>query len=372
MYFPHEFFLQRCADLANLATSATSPNPRVGAVLVHENRIIGEGYFQQVGQAHAEVNCLKSVAETDRQLISSATLYVSLEPCCFHGRTPACTGLIIEHKIPKVVIGQLDQTAEVSGQGIAILNANGVETLSFPAFQPTQRVAQARQLFAAANRPFVLLKFAKSADGFLAPSTPEPYWITGEISRRMVHFWRSRTSAIVVGAGTLLKDNPRLDTRLYPGPSPLVCVVDLGNKITHGKYRMLQEKPRREFILIQTEGASPVKEFKQLFIPLAVSNVLKSFNFKELQSSQAAKKGAKAVVDLVLGILKNENINHITVEGGQWLLNLFLSAEIWDEARVFTGTSTYFAAGLEAPTIQGEPTDRIEVQNDLLERWYVG
>ena len=374
----HKLYLQRCADLANLATSSVSPNPRVGAVLVYDNKVIGEGYFQQDGQSHAEVNCLNSVAEENRPFITKSTLYVSLEPCCFHGRTPACTNLIIKNKIPKVVIGQLDQTAEVSGQGLAILEKKGVETLAFPDFKPTERVALPRQVFAAQGRPYVLLKYARSADHYLAPPGEDNYWITGKMSRRLVHFWRSRTNAILVGAGTLLHDNPQLDTRLYPGVSPLVCIVDLGNKVTHSDFKIVSKKAEREFILIQTEGAQNINNFKQVFIPKELTNKLFTYDFRKPQvirsrkhgSSKAEKKAAKSIIVMILAAIANEQINHITVEGGSWLLNLFLSAQLWDEARVFTGKDTFFSSGLPAPVVPGKPNDTITLENDLLQRWY--
>lgn len=366
----HKIYLQRCADLANLATSSVSPNPRVGSVLVYDEKIIGEGYFKQDGQSHAEVNCINSVIEKDQPLISQSTLYVSLEPCCFHGRTPACTGLIIKNKIPKVVIGQLDQTAEVSGQGVAILEKKGVKVLTFTDFKPTERVALPRQVFAAQGRPYVLLKYARSADHYLAPLNERDYWITGKMSKRLVHFWRSRTNAIVVGAGTLLHDDPQLNTRLYPGTSPLVCVVDLGNKVTHNNFKMLAKEPGREFILIQRAGGQNINNFKQVFIPDTLVNKLFTYNYRELQGSKAEKKVANSVLNLILSALANENINHITVEGGSWLLNLFLSAQLWDEARVFTGTNTYFSSGLLAPEVPGIPDDTITLENDRLQRWY--
>lgn len=385
----HTIFLQRCADLANLATSSVSPNPRVGAVLVYNGRIIGEGYHKQVGQSHAEVNCLNSVAEKDRNLLAESTLYVSLEPCCFHGRTPACTSLIIENNIPKVVIGQLDQTAEVSGQGVAILKEKGVEILSFPDFKPTERVAQARQVFAAQGRPYVLLKYARSADHFLAPEGKSNYWITGKTSKRLVHFWRSRTNAIVIGAGTLIQDNPSLDTRLYPGESPHVCIIDPGNKITSNEFRILAKKQKRDFILIQCEGGPKVEGFKQVFIPSELiqqvlerevgqhqpprsrltgsSTVSKQSDTLEISPEQVA---AKALVEQILTTLADRQINHITIEGGRWLLNLFILSACWDEARVFTSTTTYFTTGLPAPVIHYLPDDEIKVENDLLQRWY--
>lgn len=367
-------YLQRCVDLANLASSHVSPNPRVGAVLVYEGRIIGEGYHHRAGEAHAEVNCVASVAMADRELIKLSTLYVSLEPCCFHGRTPACTSLILAQEIPKVVIGQLDQTAAVSGQGVQILQDAGVEVVAYPGFQPAARVAQARQLYAAANRPYILLKYAQSADGFLAPENQEQYWITNGLSRRLVHFWRSRTNAILIGAGTLIADNPSLTTRLYPGANPQAVIIDPSAKIQSTEFKIFHQSSSKP-ILFQPNGSNALAGVEQVFIPEKLIKGIKQSG--KLQSSHAlsspALRGSRLALlqflAFILHALHQRKHNHITVEGGRWLLQCFLTAGLWDEARVFTGTTTYFQQGLAAPSVPGTPRQKIKLGTDQLVQW---
>lgn len=354
----HEHFLQRCCDLAMLPGAAVSPNPRVGAVLVHRGRVIGEGYHKKHGTAHAEVNCLASVRPEDRHLITDSTIYVSLEPCCIFGRTPPCTNLIIEHKIPRVVVGQRDRTAEVSGRGIQLLLEAGIEVKEFPDFKPAATIAQPRQLFAAEQRPFVLLKYARSADGFLAPADQKSYWITGPISRRLVHFWRARTKAILIGAGTLLADDPRLNLRYYPGESPLAVVIDPKGKIKGSNFRLLERKDGPEPILIQPSGAEDNPAFEQHFVDFGC------------QSSSVNNEHNPQWINDILAILHARNFNHITVEGGGWLLKKFFASQQWDEARVFTQSGLVYGAGVGAPLPLGRLADQEKIQNDLLQRFY--
>lgn len=347
-------FLQRCVDIAQLADSSVSPNPRVGAVLVYDGRIIGEGYHKGYGQAHAEVNCLASVAAADEALISQATLYVSLEPCCIYGRTPPCTNLILEKQIKKVVISQLDKTATVHGKGVAILEAAGIEVRIYPDFEPAQRLVAPRQVFASLERPYVLLKYAQSADAFLAPDHENAYWITQAISRRTVHYWRSRTAAILVGANTILRDNPALTTRLYPGPNPQIVVLDPANRITHSRYQIFQQNPDKKPLLLQTED----------------QNLGEQASIFRLEAKDWAIPNTRAVAQKrlapILRELHSRQINHLTVEGGAKTLALFLLAELWDEARVFTSTTTYFHNGIAAPQLLQAPQQEQMIGQDRL------
>ncbi len=351
-------YLQRCVDIAQLADARVSPNPRVGAVLVHQGRIIGEGYHQAHGQAHAEVNCMASVAETDRVLISAATLYVSLEPCCIYGRTPPCTNLILEKQIKKVVISQLDKTAAVHGKGVEILRAAGVEVLSYPDFEPAKRLVAPRQVFASSERPYILLKFAQTADGFLAPSHQAPYWITQPISRRTVHYWRSRTAAILVGATTILRDNPALTSRFYPGPSPQIIVLDPANRIQHSHYRIFQQVADKKPLLLQTQNQNLGQQTETFLL--------------DAQDWNHAGAHPSSTDNLlpILRELHRRQINHLTVEGGARTLSAFLEAGLWDEARVFTGTTTYFQAGLSAPKLPVTPQQQEMLGDDRLEVYF--
>jgi diaminohydroxyphosphoribosylaminopyrimidine deaminase/5-amino-6-(5-phosphoribosylamino)uracil reductase len=224
---PDEHFMQRCFDLACLGAGATSPNPVVGAVIVHQNRIIGEGYHMAYGKAHAEVNAVRSIRAEDRHLLKQATLYVSLEPCNIHRNTPPCTLLILEESIPRVVVSTVDHTPGVDGSGLARLRAAGVEVTVGVLEKEGQRLSQARNTFITRHRPYILLKYAQSANGIFAPEDNRQLWLTNPYSKRLVHKWRSEASAILVGANTAIADNPRLNNRLYYGKSPVRVILDL-------------------------------------------------------------------------------------------------------------------------------------------------
>lgn len=352
-------FLQRCVDIAQLADAGVSPNPRVGAVLVYDGRIIGEGYHKGYGQAHAEVNCLASVAAMEEALIPQATLYVSLEPCCIYGRTPPCTNLILEKQIKKVVISQLDKTATIHGKGVEILESAGVEVRIYPDFEPAQHLVAARQVFASLDRPYVLLKYAQSADGFLAPNHENAYWITQAISRRTVHYWRSRTAAILVGANTILRDNPALTTRLYPGPSPHIVVLDPANRITHSRYQIFQQVGDKKPLLLQTKAQN-----------LGQQATIFRLEAKDWAMPNSAAVAQKRLAP-IFSELHRQQINHLTVEGGAKTLALFLQAEIWDEARVFTSTATYFQDGIAAPLLPRAPQQQQMLGEDRLATYFI-
>lgn len=341
-----EFYLLRCGHLARMADGRVGDSPRVGAVLVHEGRIIGEGYHKIGGQAHAEVNCLASVRKEDYSLIPAATLYVSLEPCCIAGRSGACTNLIQRNGIKTVVFAQRDATPGVNGQSVGILDRANITVREYPDFLPTMAPNAYRQVFTTLNRPFVCLKFAQSRNGFLRPQDREAsYWITNGISRRLVHRWRANTTAILVGGRTIVEDNPGLDTRLFPGPSPRVVIIDPKDRCT-GKERIFQRSTG--FLPILFSGSTR-PEFPAETIPLS--------------------GGWGGALPQVLSWLHTNRIGHLTVEGGRAILHAFLRQGFWDEAKVFTGTASIHD-GLLAPNMmkQGEliseemvGTDRLEV-----------
>ena len=320
--------LSRTAQLARLADSRVGDNPRVGAVLLHEGRIIGEGYHQEAGQAHAEVNCLDSVQDADRALIPDATLYVSLEPCCIKGRTPACTGLILKEHIRKVVFAQRDTTDEVSGRGAGILREAGVRVKEYPDFAPTEVTNRGRIIFTTEQRPYLLLKFAQSADGLLRPKDrSRSYWITNPISRRLTHRWRTLTNAIIVGARTVIDDEPQLTARLFPGPSPRPVILDLRDRLT-GKERIFHSGGIRPLVFT---GRKPAK--------LKADTV-------EMKEKDLNKKALKRIMKKLHAL----KLGHVTVEGGATILRAFMDYDLWDEARVFTG-AVRFGNGLAAPQL---------------------
>ena len=328
-------YLLRCADLADRADGRVGNSPRVGAVLVHQGRIIGEGLHHVAGRAHAEVNCLASVAAADRALVSQATLYVSLEPCCIAGRSGACTDLIRRHGIPTVVIGQRDATPGVAGRGVELLRAAGVTVREYPDFAPTARVGYGRRVMTERGRPHVTLKFARSADGFLRPArSVTEYWITNPLSRRAVHRQRARAAAILVGGRTVTDDDPLLNTRFFPGPSPRPVVLDPRDRV-RGTER-----------LFATDRA-PLLFSGQPRPEVAAHNVV------------VGPRLDQAALTQVLGEVLRQGYGYLLVEGGTSVLRAFLEAGYWDECHRYTAP-TRFGTGLPAPALP--PAVRLAAQ----------
>lgn len=341
-----EHYMRRCFDLARLGAGSVSPNPMVGAVLVHGARIIGEGFHQRYGEAHAEVNAVNSVRAEDLHLLAEATLYVSLEPCCIFGKTPPCTNLILEHRIPKVVISCLDQTPGVAGQGVEILRSAGVEVISGVLEAEGFRLSAIRNTFVTQQRPYILLKFAKTRDGFFAPDTGLQHWISNAYSKRLVHRWRSEVDAILVGTNTALHDNPQLSNRLYFGKSPLRLVLD----------KNLRLPPT----LALFDGSSPTLVFTAQ--ESAPKNALPNVEYIALDFQ-------KDWLPQMLNILAERKITSLMVEGGAQLLQAFIEAGLWDEARVLTGEALLFK-GLAAPNLAVSPAFAGSIAGDWLEVFY--
>ncbi len=321
----HEVYMRRCLELAQLGAGAVAPNPMVGAVLVYENRIIGEGWHRQYGGSHAEVNCLDNVTDSDRALISSSTLFVSLEPCAHYGKTPPCTKLIIEQQIKKVVIGCSDPFKAVNGKGIEQLQNAGVEVivnvLEKECISLNQRFFSFHQL----HRPYIVLKWAQTADGFIASNTSDRLLITHGDTNRLVHQWRSEESAILVGTETALKDNPALTNRLWYGKNPLRMVIDRNLRLPAS--------------LTMFNDGHPVLVFNEK---------------KEGQEGTIKYVKVNRALPAVHQILKyscEQQIQSILVEGGAVLLRSFLQEGYWDELRVITNLKMKTGTGLEAPEL---------------------
>ncbi|MDX1943143.1 MAG: bifunctional diaminohydroxyphosphoribosylaminopyrimidine deaminase/5-amino-6-(5-phosphoribosylamino)uracil reductase RibD [Saprospiraceae bacterium] len=337
-----ELYIQRCFDLARLGAGNVSPNPMVGAVLVYENHIIGEGFHQKYGEAHAEVNAVNSVKPADRALIEQSTLYVSLEPCCIYGRTPPCTNLIIKHKIPKVIISCLDQTPGVAGQGVQLLRNHGVEVITGILEAQGQELVRFRNHFVTRNRPYVVLKFAQTLDGFMG-LPDEQIWISNEFSKRLVHKWRSEVDAILIGTKTALIDNPQLNNRLYFGKSPLRIVLDRNLILPQHLHIFDQNQPT----LIVTENSS---------LKPASSLPYLELNFEDDFLNQLLKH------------LHQQKITTLLVEGGSKILQSFIEQDLWDEAYVFIGNKT-IVKGIPAPTLPGPVIARFSLGSDQMIRY---
>ena len=347
--------MQRCLDLAKNGLRAAMPNPSVGAVLVHEGRIIGEGFTSPYGGPHGEVNCINSVAEDDKHLIPDSTLYVSLEPCSHYGKTPPCCDLIIHHKIKNIVVGTADPHEKVAGNGIKRLREAGNTVLVGVLEEECREMNRRFFTFHEKKRPYIILKWAESADGFIAPlrnpdaslrqaqgdlADKQPVWITYPYARQLVHKWRSEEMAILAGTQTVIDDNPSLDVRDWTGPNPVRVVFDRTGRIS-SDYTVKNSKIKT-IVLTEQENCT---NLENLIFEKAVFNA---------QLPQTAME-----------VLYRHNLLSVIIEGGRHTLQTFIDAGFWDEARVFMGLVT-FKGGTAAPTLTGEVTKKKAIGQDEL------
>jgi diaminohydroxyphosphoribosylaminopyrimidine deaminase/5-amino-6-(5-phosphoribosylamino)uracil reductase len=325
----HDTYIKRCIELAKNGSGTTYPNPLVGSLIVYNDEIIGEGWHRKSGEPHAEVNAINSVK--DKSLLSKSTIYVSLEPCSHFGKTPPCCDLIIANKIPNVVIGTIDPFAKVAGTGIKKLIEAGKNVTVGILEDECNELNKRFFTFHNKKRPYIILKWAESQDGFIAPLSKEkkePVWITNEFARQLVHKWRSEEQAILVGTNTVIEDNPSLTTRDWFGNHPIRIVLDQNNRISKESYIFDN----------QVKSITITKE---------------NINFNNNIALE------------ITDFLFNEGIQSVIIEGGRQTLHTFIDANIWDEARVFRG-EIYFKSGTKAPTISGENSKKEKILNDEL------
>lgn len=315
-------YMRRCFELARLGAGSVSPNPMVGAVLVHDGRVIGEGWHRRYGEAHAEVNALRSVRAADRPLIAQATLYCSLEPCFHFGKTPPCVDLILEHNIPRVVVCNTDPNPLVAGQSLQKLRAAGVSVESGLLEAEGRYLNRAFFTWIEAKRPHVVLKWAQSADGYIGRQG-ERTAISGPAAQRLVHRWRHELDALLVGTTTALTDNPRLDNRLYFGRSPLRIALDFSGKIPPSAH-LLDDTQPTWIIGPEREGRFDNTVFQDLPVD--------------------------GWIPELLGRLRENNRATLLVEGGAAVLQQFLDSGFWDEIRVIEGPQR-LGDGVPAPRI---------------------
>lgn len=340
----HEIkYMARALQLASSGLGSVAPNPMVGAVIVYKGKIIGEGFHQYYGGHHAEVNAVKSVQ--DKSKLKDSTLYVNLEPCNHTGLTPPCTNLILENKIPRVVIGQPDPHSLVGGRGIERLKANGVDTITGVLEKESRELNRRFNTFHENSRPYIILKWAMTADGFVdiirKSSDPiGPNWITDEYCRRIVHKWRSEESAILAGTLTALKDNPKLNVRSWTGNNPLRIVLDRRLILPEYLHLMDGSIPTIVYSSAEKEGRENLDYVKMEFD----DNILES----------------------ILADLHKRNIQSVIIEGGPKLLTSFIEKGLWDEARVFTGPMK-FGNGVKAPRFDFIPLEKLKTGNSQLE-----
>jgi diaminohydroxyphosphoribosylaminopyrimidine deaminase/5-amino-6-(5-phosphoribosylamino)uracil reductase len=344
---PHENYMQRCIELARLGAGNVSPNPMVGAVIVHEDNIIGEGYHQKYGQAHAEVNAInQALANFDdaEELLKNSIIYVSLEPCAHYGKTPPCADLIIKYKIPKVVIGCRDPFDQVDGKGIEKLKDAGIEVISGVLEAECQWLNRRFFTRVQKQRPYVILKWAQTNDGFFAPLDNSQLWITGEESRRLVHKWRSEEDAVLVGKNTVAIDNPQLNTRHWPGKSPKRIVIDRKLELSNQLNVYDQSVETLIFNEVKTDIDKKVKYI-----------ALEDFD--------------RFVPQYILYQLYLQDIQSVIIEGGAHTLTSFINEGLWDEARIFTGEAI-LGQGIKSPYINGVSSRELLLGTDRLRFLY--
>ena len=334
----HETYITRCLEIAKNGLGSTRPNPMVGSVIVYNNKIIGEGYTSIYGGNHAEVNAINSV--NNKTLLKQATIYVTLEPCAHYGKTPPCSDLIIKHQIPNVVIGCVDDFEKVAGLGIKRLKAAGCNVIVGVLKKECQTHHKRFFTFHNKKRPYIILKWAETSDGFIAPASKneqKPVWITNTYSRQLVHKWRAEEQAILVGAQTVLVDNPSLTTRDFFGKNPIRIVLDKTERLSDN-------------LSVFNDAAQTIR--------ITEKNINKNTETIDWNLNTSIAKQIST-------ILFNNNINSVIIEGGAQTLQTFIDENLWDEARVFTGQTT-FKTGVKAPHISGQLVHEDRILTDLL------
>jgi len=322
-------YMNRCLQLARLGAGSVSPNPMVGSVIVHGEKIIGEGFHQKYGEAHAEVNTINAVA--NQELLKESTLFVTLEPCAHHGLTPPCSDLIVEKQIPHVVIGSVDPFSEVAGKGIEKLLRAGIKVEVGMLENECRELNRRFFTFHEKNRPYIILKWAQTQDGFIdiertAENYGEPTWITGDLALRLVHKIRSEEDAILVGTNTAEKDDPTLTVRHWAGRNPLRVITD--NKLRLPQSLHLFDHSEKTIVFNSVKNSTE-----------------KNMEYIKIDYSED-------IIPQLLDHLHKKNILSVVVEGGRQLLETFISSGLWDEAHIFTGKK-FFHEGVNAPAFHG-------------------
>lgn len=323
-------YMARCLQLASYGAGYVAPNPMVGAVIVCDNKIIGEGYHRQYGGPHAEPNAINSVK--DNSLLARSTMYVSLEPCSHYGKTPPCADRIISANIPRVVVGTLDPNPKVAGRGISKMREAGIEVVTGVMDEECRRLNKRFFTFQEEKRPYVTLKWAQTCDGFIdhartSAATP-PLQISNRLTRLLTHKLRTGNQAIMVGTNTALLDNPTLTARYWSGNNPVRIVLDRERRIP-GDYHLFDGSVRT---IVFTEKEQPGREnIEYIQIPFDDN-----------------------LADHLLRYLYEQNINSVLIEGGASLLNSFIRKNIWDEVRIEV-SPLKAEAGITAPQLSALP-----------------
>jgi diaminohydroxyphosphoribosylaminopyrimidine deaminase/5-amino-6-(5-phosphoribosylamino)uracil reductase len=335
-----EQMMQRCIQLASLGLGLTYPNPLVGCVIVHDGKILTEGWHQKAGCSHAEVNAIRQIQ--DKEVLKNSTLYVSLEPCAHHGKTPPCADLIVEHQIPRVVIGTVDPFAKVNGLGVQKLKNAGIEVKIGVLEHESRELNKRFFTFHKKKRPYIILKWAETADGFMGSLKEEQKWITNSFSKQLVHKWRAEEQGILVGFQTAKIDNPQLNLRLWEGNPPTRFVLDRNLELDHSLHLFDQTQPT----IVFTEKEKKEEE---------------NLKFLTLNFETDFLQG-------MLRVMYEQEIQSIIVEGGRKTLDLFIGEGIWDEARVFSSSHSW-REGIQAPQIKGDLMLEKKIGEDTVKIW---
>jgi len=337
----HEKYMERCLQLAKLGIGNVTPNPMVGAVIVCDDKIIGEGYHQKYGEPHAEVNAINSVK--DKSLLEKSTIYVNLEPCSHFGKTPPCANLIVENKIPHVVIGCVDSNNEVAGKGIEKLKSAGIEVTINVLEKESRELNKRFFTFHEKKRPYIILKWAQSADGFIdikrTSNQKGIVWMSQPETKKLVHQWRHEEAGILVGWKTIAIDNPELTCREIVGKNPVRIVIDQDLRLDYTAFKVGDYSTPTIILTKKTATSGAGLQFINP-ADFSIQEILKTLYLQKIQS--------------------------VIIEGGKSTIEHFIFAGIWDEARIIEGI-TKIKAGEVAPTISGKTISENKFGKDLIQ-----
>ena len=342
----HDLFMRRCLELALRGAGSVSPNPLVGSVVVWDEKVVGEGHHQKYGGPHAEANAIAAVIRNypdSATMLKQATLYVNLEPCAHYGKQPPCSDLIIRYAIPRVVVGCRDPFDLVDGKGIEKLRAAGIDVIEDVLGAESRELNRRFFTRVQKQRPYIVLKWAKTQDGFFAPANGTQQWITSALSKQLVHKWRAEEDAVLVGKKTALIDNPQLNVRFSTGRDPVRMVIDRNLDLSPSLKLFDQSQKTIVFNSIRT----------------ALDGNIKYLELEDFDN---------LLPQLICYQLYLMDVQSIIIEGGAETLKLFIKAGLWDEARVFTGPGKW-KKGLTAPALPGQPVSSELIGDDILEFW---
>jgi len=350
----HEKYIQRCLHIAKNGIGTTRPNPSVGAVVVLNDEIIGEGFTSLYGDNHAEVNAINAVK--DKTQLKEATIYVTLEPCSHFGKTPPCADLIAKHQIKNVVIGCVDSNSLVAGKGIERLKKAGCNVIVGVLESECRKHHKRFFTVQEKKRPYIILKWAETKNGFIAPLTKDevkPVWISNTYAQQLVHKWRAEEHAILVGTNTVIADNPMLNVRSWKGNNPIRIVLDRKLRIPE-EYSVFDGSVKT---IVITESKEQIENRKEILCQLEFSREL---IFEQIDFS-------KNIATQVCKVLQKHQIQSVIIEGGLQTLQSFIDADLWDDARIFIGDNE-FEEGVEAPVISGKMVEELKIKKDWLKR----